>query len=69
MELIKNKKFWIKYRNQSKEFYNLNDFNISDNEPKEYPCLTEKYLTSDINGVKLKFIFVYKKDFKLFKGI
>jgi len=69
MELIKNKKSWLKYLNQSKSFYNLDDSNIKWHEPEEYPCLVEKYLTSDMNGVNLKFIFVYKKDFKLFKGI
>ena len=67
LKLIKNKTSWKKYLNNSKDIHNLSDFNIAQEKPIYYPCIAEKYLISDVNGIKLKFIFIYKDDFKLFK--
>ena len=65
MEVIKNQKGWDKYKKQKALNYNIDEKSIDPNYyPDEYPCLIESYLTSDINGVKLKFLFVYKKDCK-----
>lgn len=67
MTFLKTKQAWIKYLKSSKEHYNLNDLKNVNQEPVEYPCLAERYLTNDMNGINLKFIFVYKKDIKDFK--
>jgi len=66
MIFLKTKQAWGKYVKLSKEFYNLKELNINQ-KPQEYPCLAERYLTKDINGISLKFIFVYKNDIKDFK--
>jgi len=67
MIFLRTRKAWNKYINESKKHYNLNDLNNTFQEPEEYPCLAERYLTTDINGINLKFIFVYKNDIKYFK--
>lgn len=67
MIFLKTKKAWDKYLKSSKEYFNLNDLNSVNQKPVEYPCLSERYLTNDINGVNLRFIFVYKQDIKKFK--
>lgn len=64
---LKTKPAWIKYLKSSKEYYNLNNLNDVNQEPREYPCLVERYLTTDINGISLRFIFIYKNDVKKFK--
>jgi|APGre2960657373_1045057.scaffolds.fasta_scaffold122168_1 hypothetical protein len=70
MDLIKSKSAWLKYVSKYKNHYNLNDFNLSNDCPDEYPCLVKQYLTSDLNGVKLKFNLIYKKDCqKLLKAL
>lgn len=69
LELVRSESAWKKYLKKYKKYYNLNEFNISNEKPNSYPCILEKYLTTDLNGIKLKFIFIYKKDFKLFKEI
>ena len=67
MIFLKTKKAWSKYINESKKHYNLNDLNNTLQEPEEYPCLVERYLTTDMNGINLRFVFVYKTDIKKFK--
>jgi hypothetical protein len=67
MIFLKTEKAWINYVNESIKHYNLNDLNNPLQGPKEYPCLVERYLTTDMNGINLRFIFVYKNDMKKFK--
>lgn len=67
MIFLKTEKEWKKYLNSSKNHFNLNDLNSVTQEPKEYPCLSERYLTNDINGINLRFVFIYKNDIKRFK--
>lgn len=63
MELIKNEKCWAKYKKEKALNYNIDIKDIDANYyPDQYPCLSQPYLSSDMNGVRLKFIFVYKKD-------
>lgn len=65
MEVIKNQKAWSKYKKQKALNYNIDEKDIDINYyPDEYPCLVQQYLTSDMNGAKLRFLFVYKKDCK-----
>ena len=67
MTFLKTKKTWEKYLMKSKEHYNLNNLDSINQEPQEYPCLAERYLTTDINGINLRFVFVYKSDIRKFK--
>lgn len=63
MEVIKNEMAWKKYKSRKALNYNIDEKDIDANYyPDQYPCLAQQYLTSDINGIRLKFIFVYKKD-------
>ena len=65
MEVIKNEKTWLKYKKQKALNYNIDEKDIDANYyPDQYPCLAQQYLSSDVNGVRLKFVFVYKKDCK-----
>lgn len=65
MEVITNQKHWDKYKRQKALNYNIDEKDIDANYcPDEYPCLAQQYLSSDLNGVRLKFIFIYKKDCK-----
>lgn len=65
MEVIKNQKNWVKYKKQKALNYNIDEKDIDSNyNPDEYPCLAQQYLSSDANGIRLKFLFVYKKDCK-----
>lgn len=65
MELIKNEKDWKKYKKQKALNYNIDEKDIDANYyPDQYPCLAQQYLSSDMNGARLKFLFVYKKDCK-----
>lgn len=63
MEVIRSIKTWEKYKAQKISNYNIDMKCCSaDYEPIEYPCLAQAYLTSDLNGIRLKFVFAYKKD-------
>ena len=63
MELIKNQASWTKFTKNKAKSYNLEEDKIDKNfKPQEFPCLAQSYINSDVNGLKLKFIFVYKKD-------
>lgn len=69
MELVKNEKAWAKYKKQKALNFNIDEKDIDANYyPDQYPCLSKPYLSSDLNGVRLKFIFVYKKDCKKLLG-
>lgn len=61
MEIIKNKAKWSIYAQKCIDYYNLNN-SIINNEPEEYPCIAIPQLISDVNGARIKFNFVYKKD-------
>jgi len=63
MEIIKNKTKWPIYAKKCIIHYNI-DNNIISDEPNEYPCIAIPQLISDVNGVRIKFNFVYKKDCK-----
>ena len=63
MQIIKNKAKWSVYSQKCIKHYNINNENIYD-EPAEYPCIAIAQLISDINGSRVKFNFVYKKDCK-----
>lgn len=63
MELIKNQNSWTKFIKNKVKSYNLEEDRIDINlKPEEFPCLAQSYINSDVNGLKLKFIFAYKKD-------
>ena len=65
MELIKNQNSWMKFTKLKAKSYNLSEENIDKNfKPEEFPCLAQSYINSDVNGLKLKFVFAYKKDCK-----
>ena len=65
MELIKNQNSWMKFTKSKAKSYNLAEDNIDKNfKPEEFPCLVQSYINSDVNGLKLKFVFAYKKDCK-----
>ena len=69
MEVIKNKAKWSVYSSKRVKHYNISNDNIYD-EPNEYPCLAISQLISDMNGPRIKFNFVYKKDCeKLLKAL
>lgn len=69
MEIIKNKARWSSYANKCIKHYNI-DNNIILDLPEEYPCLAIPQLISDMNGTRIKFNFVYKKDCqKLLKAL
>lgn len=69
MEIIKNKAVWSVYSQKCIKHYNINNYDIFD-QPTEYPCIAIPQLISDINGVRVKFNFVYKKDCqKLLKSL
>jgi hypothetical protein len=69
MEIVKNKAKWSVYSQKCIKHYNINNENIYD-EPIEYPCIAIPQLISDINGTRVKFNFVYKKDCqKLLKAL
>jgi hypothetical protein len=61
MEIVKNKARWEAYAYKCIKKYNIQNTNIYD-EPTEYPCIVVPQLISDINGSRVKFNFVYKKD-------
>jgi len=61
MEIVKNKARWTAYANKCAKYYNIYDDNIYD-KPNQYPCIAIPQLISDINGKRIKFNFVYKKD-------
>ena len=42
----------------------VNDYSNLNFKPEEFPCLVQSYINSDVNGLKLKFVFAYKKDCK-----
>ena len=62
MEIIKNKAKWTVYSCKCAKHYNISNENIYE-EPNDYPCIAIPQLISDINGSRIKFIFVYKKDY------
>jgi len=69
MEIIKNKARWIVYSSKCAKYYNIYDENIYDL-PNEYPCIAIPQIISDINGKRIKFNFIYKKDCqKLLKNV
>jgi len=69
MEIVKNKARWTVYSYKCVKHYNISNENIYD-EPNQYPCIVIPQLISDINGVRIKFNFVYKKDCeKLLKAL
>ena len=69
MEIIKNKARWIVYSYKCVKHYNISNDNIYE-EPNQYPCIAIPQLISDINGSRIKFNFVYKKDCeKLLKAL
>ena len=69
MEIIKNKARWAVYSQKCIKHYNLDTCIISDC-PEEYPCIAIPQLISDVNGNRVKFNFVYKKDCqKLLKAL
>ena len=61
MEVIKNKARWSLYTQKCIKHYNVDNGIIYD-QPSEYPCIAIPHLISDINGIRIKFSFVYKKD-------
>lgn len=61
MKIIRNKAKWLAYARKCVEYYNVLNENIYD-EPIQYPCISVPHLISDINGQRIKFSFVYKKD-------
>lgn len=61
MEIIKNKSKWSLYSQKCTKYYNISNDNIYD-QPSEYPCIAIPQLISDMNGSRIKFNFVYKKD-------
>lgn len=61
MEVIKNKAKWSVYSQKCIKYYNINNDNIND-QPNEYPCIAIPQLISDMNGTRIKFNFIYKKD-------
>lgn len=61
MEVIKNKAKWSVYAQKCIKHYNVDNDIISD-QPDEYPCIAIPQLISDVNGIRIKFNFVYKKD-------
>ena len=61
MEIVKNKAVWSLYANKCLKHYNISNENIYD-KPEQYPCIAIPQLISDMNGSRLKFNFVYKKD-------
>lgn len=63
MEIIKNKDKWTVYSYKCVKYYNISNEKIYD-EPNQYPCIAIPQLISDINGTRIKFNFVYKKDCK-----
>jgi len=69
MEIIKNKARWTVYSYKCVKHYNIPNENIYE-EPNQYPCIAIPQLISDINGSRIKFNFVYKKDCqKLLKAL
>jgi hypothetical protein len=69
MEIIKNKTKWLVYIQKRIKYYNIDNHTIYD-EPSEYPCIAISQLISDVNGARIKFNFVYKKDCqKLLKSL
>jgi hypothetical protein len=69
MEIIKNKARWTVYSYKCVNYYNISNENIYE-EPNQYPCIAIPQLISDINGSRIKFNFVYKKDCeKLLKAL
>lgn len=66
-KLIKSKNQFKRHINTFKSNYLTLYYNPIINEPEQYPCLCYTYINNDINGLGAKNIFVYKKDFKLFK--
>ena len=61
MEIIKNKSKWSLYSQKCIKYYNISNDNIYDQQ-SEYPCIAIPQLISDMNGSRIKFNFVYKKD-------
>jgi len=61
MEIVKNKARWSVYASKCVKYYNISNGNICD-KPEQYPCIVIPQLISDINGSRIKFNFVYKKD-------
>ena len=61
MQIIKNKSKWSLYSEKCIKYYNISNDNIYD-QPSEYPCIAIPQLISDMNGSRIKFNFVYKKD-------
>ena len=61
MEVIKNKARWSVYSSKCVKYYNISNDNIYD-KPEQYPCIAIPQLISDMNGSRIKFNFVYKKD-------
>ncbi len=68
-KLIKSKVHFQKHINRFKESHlSQAIYNDSSDTPIEYPCLCYTYVNNDMNGLRAKSIFVYKKDFKLFSN-
>ena len=61
MEVIKNKARWSLYTQKCIKHYNVDNGIIYDT-PNEYPCIAVPQLISDLNGTRIKFNFIYKKD-------
>jgi hypothetical protein len=66
MEIIKNKARWTVYAIKCVKHYNVSNDDIHD-EPNEYPCIAIPQLISDMNGVRVKFNFIYKRDVEKLK--
>ena len=68
-KIIKNKSGWLVYSKKCIIYYNIFNENIYDR-PEQYPCIAIPQLISDMNGSRIKFNFVYKKDCeKLLKAL
>jgi hypothetical protein len=61
MEIVKNKATWSVYASKCVKYYNISNDNIYEL-PEQYPCIAIPQLISDMNGSRIKFNFVYKKD-------
>ena len=66
-KLIKSQNQFKKHISNFKNSYLTLPHNPTINQPDQYPCLCYTYINNDVNGLGAKNIFVYKKDFKLFK--
>ena len=56
--ILKNKKKLKKEHEKLMKFYNI-ESNIKD-WPDEYPCIAKSYITTDVNGHSIRYMFIYK---------